>query len=97
MGETCNEGQLVARHGVYAGRGSGRIVSLPAKRRRALLGSNLPRNSRPRTHDDPDTTGGCCLPVDRMVSSRVGLDELNEGFDRLQAVATVRQLLVPHG
>jgi alcohol dehydrogenase len=36
------------------------------------------------------------LPVDRMVSQRVGLDELNEGFDRLQAVATVRQLLVPH-
>jgi alcohol dehydrogenase len=37
------------------------------------------------------------LPVDRMVSSRVSLDEMNEGFDRLQAVATVRQLLVPHG
>lgn len=36
------------------------------------------------------------LPVDRMVSQRVSLDELNEGFDRLQAVATVRQLLVPH-
>jgi alcohol dehydrogenase len=36
------------------------------------------------------------LPVDRMVSQRVGLDELNEGFDRLQAVTTVRQLLVPH-
>ncbi|MBV9835717.1 MAG: alcohol dehydrogenase catalytic domain-containing protein [Alphaproteobacteria bacterium] len=37
------------------------------------------------------------LPVDRMVSSRVSLDQMNEGFDRLQAVATVRQLLVPHG
>jgi alcohol dehydrogenase len=36
------------------------------------------------------------LPVDRLVSQRVALDELNEGFDRLQAVATVRQLLVPH-
>jgi alcohol dehydrogenase len=36
------------------------------------------------------------LPVDRMVSQRVSLDQLNEGFDRLQAVATVRQLLVPH-
>jgi len=36
------------------------------------------------------------LPVDRMVSQRVGLGELNEGFDRLQAVTTVRQLLVPH-
>jgi len=37
------------------------------------------------------------LPVDRMVSRHVKLEELNEGFDRLQAVATVRQLLVPHG
>jgi len=36
------------------------------------------------------------LPVDKMVSQRVGLGELNEGFDRLQAVSTVRQLLVPH-
>ncbi|MBL8674778.1 MAG: zinc-dependent alcohol dehydrogenase family protein [Rhodospirillales bacterium] len=37
------------------------------------------------------------LPVDRMVSRRVGFDEINEGFDRLQSVATVRQILVPHG
>ena len=37
------------------------------------------------------------LPVDRMVSNRIGFDELNEGFDRLQDVATVRQILVPHG
>jgi alcohol dehydrogenase len=36
------------------------------------------------------------LPVDRMVSQRVSLDGLNEGFDRLHAAATVRQLLVPH-
>jgi hypothetical protein len=32
-----------------------------------------------------------------MVSQRVTLAELNEGFDRLQAVTTVRQLLVPQG
>jgi alcohol dehydrogenase len=37
------------------------------------------------------------LPVDRMVSKRIGFDEVNEGFDRLQDVATVRQILVPHG
>ncbi|MCF8534429.1 MAG: alcohol dehydrogenase, partial [Reyranella sp.] len=37
------------------------------------------------------------LPVDRMVSQRIGFDELNLGFDRLQDVATVRQILVPHG
>lgn len=36
------------------------------------------------------------LPVDRLISGRVGFDELNEGFDRLQAVATLRQVLVPH-
>jgi alcohol dehydrogenase len=32
-----------------------------------------------------------------MVSQRIGFAELNEGFDRLQDVATVRQVLVPHG
>ena len=37
------------------------------------------------------------LPVDRMVSKRIGFDEVNEGFDRLQEVATVRQILVPNG
>ena len=36
-------------------------------------------------------------PVDRMVSQRVGFDQRNGGFDRLQDVATVRQILVPHG
>ena len=35
------------------------------------------------------------LPIDRMVSQRVGFEQLNEGFDRLQSVATVRQILVP--
>ena len=37
------------------------------------------------------------LPVDRMMSKRIGFAEMNEGFDRLQDVATVRQVLVPHG
>jgi alcohol dehydrogenase len=37
------------------------------------------------------------LPVDRMMSQRIGFDEINAGFDRLQDVATVRQVLVPHG
>ena len=36
------------------------------------------------------------LPVDRLISGRVGFEELNEGFDRLQAVTTLRQVLVPH-
>jgi alcohol dehydrogenase len=37
------------------------------------------------------------LPVDRMVSQRIGFGEINAGFDRLQDVATVRQILAPHG
>ena len=37
------------------------------------------------------------LPVDRVVSQRIGFDQVNEVFDRLQDVATVRQVLVPHG
>jgi len=37
------------------------------------------------------------LPVDRLISSRVGFDDLNEAFDRLQQAATVRQILVPNG
>lgn len=34
------------------------------------------------------------LPVDRIMSERVKLDEINEGFDRLADVATVRQIMV---
>jgi alcohol dehydrogenase len=35
------------------------------------------------------------LPVDRLRSGRIGLDEINEGFDRLADGAAVRQILVP--
>jgi alcohol dehydrogenase len=35
------------------------------------------------------------LPVDRLMSERVGFDGLNEAFDRLAEGATVRQLLIP--
>jgi alcohol dehydrogenase len=37
------------------------------------------------------------LPVDRLINQHVGLDEINAGFDRLQNMETVRQILVPHG
>ena len=37
------------------------------------------------------------LPVDRLINQQVGLDEINAGFDRLQNMETVRQILVPHG
>jgi alcohol dehydrogenase len=35
------------------------------------------------------------LPVDRLMSERIGLDDINAGFDRLADGATVRQILVP--
>lgn len=35
------------------------------------------------------------LPVDRLMSERVGFDGLNAAFDRLAEGATVRQMLVP--
>ncbi|MEX2630873.1 MAG: zinc-binding dehydrogenase, partial [Tistlia sp.] len=35
------------------------------------------------------------LPVDRLVSERIGFDELNAAFDRLADGKSVRQVLVP--
>lgn len=35
------------------------------------------------------------LPVDRLMSEKIGLDEINEGFDRLADGVSVRQILVP--
>lgn len=35
------------------------------------------------------------LPVDRLMSEKVGFDDLNAAFDRLAEGATVRQLLIP--
>jgi alcohol dehydrogenase len=37
------------------------------------------------------------LPVDKLISRRVTLDEVNEGFDRLQNGETIRQICLPHG
>jgi Zn-dependent alcohol dehydrogenase len=33
------------------------------------------------------------LPIDRLLSERIALDQLNEGFDRLADGLTVRQIL----
>jgi alcohol dehydrogenase len=33
--------------------------------------------------------------VDRLLSERIGLADINEGFDRLADGATVRQVLLP--
>jgi len=37
------------------------------------------------------------LPVDRLLDRTIGFEQVNEAFDRLSDVATVRQILVPHG
>lgn len=36
------------------------------------------------------------LPVDRLVGSQVGFEEMNAGFDRLADGAAIRQILRPH-
>lgn len=35
------------------------------------------------------------LPVDKLMSERIGLDDINDGFDRLADGASVRQILLP--
>jgi alcohol dehydrogenase len=35
------------------------------------------------------------LPVDRLMSERIKLEEINEGFDKLADGGTVRMILVP--
>ena len=37
------------------------------------------------------------LPVDRLIDAKIGFDDINAGFDRLNEGAVVRQILVPHG
>jgi alcohol dehydrogenase len=34
------------------------------------------------------------LPVDRLMSDRIALDDINVAFDRLASGATVRQVIV---
>ena len=37
------------------------------------------------------------LPVDRLIDARIGFEDINAAFDRLNKGAVVRQILVPHG
>jgi alcohol dehydrogenase len=37
------------------------------------------------------------LPVDQLIDGYIGFDELNAGFDKLQDVKAIRQILTPHG
>ncbi len=36
------------------------------------------------------------LPVDKLISRRIGLEDLNEGFDLLQNGEVIRQICIPH-
>lgn len=36
------------------------------------------------------------LPVDRLIDGHIGFGELNAGFDKLQDVKAIRQILTPH-
>ena len=37
------------------------------------------------------------LPVNRLIDGYIGFDEVNAGFDKLQDVKAIRQILTPHG
>ena len=77
-----------------------RMLSIPAtslvSEERTLkgsyLGSCVPSRDIPR-YIDLHHAGR--LPVERLLSGRVGLGELNEAFDRLATGAAVRQVLIP--
>lgn len=70
-------------------------VSLVAEERTlrgSYLGTSVPARDVPRfvaLHDAGR------LPVERLLTHRLSLDELNEGFDRLAAGEAVRQVVVP--
>ena len=69
-------------------------VSLVAEERTlrgSYLGSSVPARDLPR-FIDLHRAGR--LPVERLLSHRLALDEVNEGFDRLAAGVAVRQAIV---
>jgi Zn-dependent alcohol dehydrogenase len=69
-------------------------VSLVAEERTlrgSYLGSSVPAADIPR-YVDLHRAGR--LPVERLLTHRLALDELNEGFDRLASGACVRQAVV---
>ena len=70
------------------------IVNLVAEERTvkgSYIGTCVPRRDLP--HFVSLYRSGR-LPVDRLMSGRLKLDEINEGFDRLQSGAVVRQVIV---
>ena len=69
-------------------------VSLVAEERTlrgSYLGSGVPARDIPRFIEDYRAGR---LPVDRLLTHRLGLDEINEGFDRLADGHGVRQAII---
>ncbi|WP_307797231.1 zinc-dependent alcohol dehydrogenase family protein [Actinomadura barringtoniae] len=56
----------------------------------SYLGSSVPRRDIPRFIDMYKSGS---LPVDALLSHRLTLDEINEGFDRLHSAEAVRQVI----
>ena len=70
-------------------------VSLVAEERTlkgSYLGSSNPRKMLPQLFQHWSEGN---LPIERLISHRLTLDEINEGFDRLAAGDAVRQIIVP--
>ena len=70
------------------------LVNLVAEERTvkgSYIGTCVPRRDVPR-YIELYRRGR--LPVDRLMSGRLGLDDINLGFDRLHAGEAVRQIVV---
>lgn len=70
------------------------IVNLVAEERTvkgSYIGTCVPARDLPRY---VALYRGGCMPVDRLMSARLTLDEINEGFDRLHAGEAIRQVVV---
>jgi len=71
------------------------IVQLVAEERAlkgSYIGTAVPARDVPRLID---LFRKGRLPVDRLVSGRLSLDEINEGFDRLARGQAIRQIVAP--
>ena len=62
--------------------------------RGSYMGSAIPGRDIPRFMD---LYRAGRLPVDRLLSSSIGLAELNEGFDRMAKGESVRDIMLPNG
>jgi len=68
------------------------LVSEERTLKGSYLGSCVPSRDIPRF---VDLHRAGRLPVERLLSGRVGLDDLNEAFDRLARGEAVRQVVIP--